>query len=107
MHRSAFLASERRARSRLAQIAHALRFLRGTLSLRTVRCGKPGCRCARGEPHMALYLVQSRQGKLRQFYVPRGWEPRVREAVRNHQEMQKLIEELSEGEWKRLRERKE
>jgi len=91
----------------LAQIAHTLRFLRGTLSLRHIRCGKPNCRCARGQLHLALYLVQSHDGKPRQGYVPRGWEQRVRGAVRAHQEMQQLIEELSELEWKRLRERKE
>jgi hypothetical protein len=35
------------------------------------------------------------------------WEDRIRQAVQNHQEMQTLIEELSELEWKRLRARKE
>lgn len=107
MYRSSFSSGERRRRSRLAQIAHTLRFLRGTLSLRNVRCGKPNCRCARGQLHVSLYLVQSHDGKPRQLYVPKEWEERVREAVRNHQEMQRLIEELSEWEWKRLWERKE
>jgi hypothetical protein len=39
--------------------------------------------------------------------VPRQWEDRVRQAVKNQQEMEKLIEELADLEWKRLRERKE
>jgi hypothetical protein len=39
--------------------------------------------------------------------VPRQWEERIREAVRNQQEMERLIEELSDLEWKRLQERKE
>ena len=107
LHRFHFSAWERRRRSRLARIAHALRFLRGTLSLRNVRCGKPSCRCTRGQLHACLYLVQSHDGKPRQLYVPRQWEARVREAVQNHQEMQRLIEELSELEWKHLKERKE
>jgi len=107
LRRSHLPGLERRRRSRLAQIAHALRFLRGTLSLRNVRCGKPNCHCASGEPHACLYLVQSQEGKVRQLYVPRQWEARVREAVGNHREMQQLIEELSELEWKRLRQRKE
>ena len=107
MHRSQFPDRERRRRSRLAQIVHAARFLRGTLSLRNVRCGKPTCRCARGEPHACLYLVRRHGGKLRQLFVPRPWEQRVRQAVENHQEMERLIEELSDLEWKRLKERKE
>jgi hypothetical protein len=98
---------ERRRRSRLAQIIHAARFLRGTLTLRSIRCGKPGCRCARGELHTCLYLVRRQGGKLRQLFVPRQWEGRIREAVKNHQEMEQLIEELSDLEWKRLKERKE
>jgi hypothetical protein len=107
LHRSHLPSFERRRRSRLVQIAHALRFLRGTLSVRRLRCGKPNCHCARGEAHTGLYLVQSQGGKARQLYVPRPWEARVREAVGNHREMQQLIEELSELEWKRLQQRKE
>jgi hypothetical protein len=41
------------------------------------------------------------------MFVPRQWEDSVRQAVENQQEMEKLIEELSDLEWKRLRERKE
>jgi Family of unknown function (DUF6788) len=105
--RSSFSDAERRRRSRLAQIAPTQRFLRGTLSARRGRCGKPHCRCARGELHASLYLVQSQQGKLRQICVPKAWEERIRQAVQNHQELQTLIEELSQREWQRLRERKE
>lgn len=107
MHRSSLPAYERRRRSRLAQLAHQHRFLRGTLSLRSRRCGKPNCRCARGQLHVSLYVVQSHDGKLRQVCIPKAWEERVREAIRNHQELQRLVEEISELEWKRLRERKE
>jgi hypothetical protein len=107
VHRSQFSPRERKQRSRLTQVIHSSRFLRGTLTLRSVRCGKPNCRCARGEPHACLYLVRRQGGKLRQMFVPKEWEDRVRQAVENHQEMEKLIEELSDLEWQRLRERKE
>ena len=107
MTRSSFSDSERRRRSRLAQIAHTQRFLRGTLSARRGRCGKPNCHCARGELHASWYLVQRQGGKLCQLCVPRAWEARLRQAVQNHREMQSLIEELSQQEWQRFRERKE
>ena len=81
--------------------------LPGSLCQTQRRCGKPNCHCARGELHTSLYLVQSHQGKLRQICVPKAWEERIRQAVQNHQQMQTLIEELSEREWQRLRERKE
>jgi hypothetical protein len=53
-----------------------------------------------------LYLVQSQAGKLRQICVPKGWQQRVRQAVNDYRLMQKLIEEVSELEWKRLQEKK-
>ena len=104
-HRSKLSASERRFRSRIAQLSSSHRFLRGTLSERSRSCGKPNCRCARGELHKSLYLVQSHEGKLRQVCIPKAWELRVRQAVTSYQEMQRLIEEVSELEWDRLRER--
>ena len=107
MQRTELSEREGRRRSRLAQIVHQARFLRGTLSVRSVRCGKPACRCAHGEPHACLYLVRRKGGKLHQLFVPRQWEGRIREAVRNQQEMERLIEELSDLEWKRLQQRKE
>ena len=107
MHRSSLSPSERQRRSRLTQLIQGHPFLRGTLSVRRRPCGKPNCRCARGELHVSLYVVQSHDGKPRQVYVPQDWEERIRRAVENHQEIQSLIEELSEREWKRLRERKD
>jgi hypothetical protein len=103
MHRSELSASERRFRSRLTQLVHDHWLLRGTLSVRPRKCGKPNCRCAHGELHSSLYLVQSHDGKLRQVCIPDAWEDRVRQAVNDYQEMRRLIEEISELEWKRLR----
>jgi len=80
--------------------------LRGSLSERAGKCGKPTCHCARGQLHSSLYLVQSHQGKLRQICVPQAWQARVRQAVLDYRKMQELIEEISELEWKRLRERR-
>jgi hypothetical protein len=105
--RSSLPAAERSSRSRLTQIASSQRFLRGTLAPRLRRCGKPNCRCARGELHSSLYLVQSHGGKPRQLFVPKEWEERVRQGVRGYQEIQQLLEELSETEWQRLLDRKE
>lgn len=100
-------AVERSRRSRLAQLVHQRRFLRGTPSVRSRQCGKPNCRCARGQPHLSLYLVQSHSGKPRQLFVPKSWEDRIRAAVEDYQQMQRLIEEISEMEWRRLMKRKE
>lgn len=100
-------AQERRFRSRLAQLAHQTWLIRGSLNERKQKCGKPNCRCAKGELHPCLYLVQSHEGKVRQIFVPKHWEARIRQAVTDYQEMQRLIEEISELEWDRLRARKD
>jgi hypothetical protein len=106
LNRAKLSAAERGFRSRIAQLASGQWFLRGTLSERAGKCGKPNCRCAQGETHQSLYLVQSQAGKPRQICVPKAWQQRVRQAVNDYREMQRLIEEVSELEWKRLRERK-
>ncbi len=107
MRRLELSLQERRFRSRLAQLAHQTWLLRGTLNERRQKCGKPNCRCARGDLHPCLYLVQSHQGKIRQTFVPRHWEARVRQAVTDYQEMQRLIDEISDLEWERLRTRED
>jgi hypothetical protein len=107
MNRSDLSATERRFRSRLAQLAHDHWVLRGTLSVRNRTCGKPNCHCTKGELHASLYLVQSHQGKQRQICIPQRWVDRVRRAVNDYQELQHLLEEVSELEWKRLREKGE
>jgi hypothetical protein len=106
MHRGKLPEPVRRRRSRAAQIVSSYPLLRGSLSVRKIRCGKPNCKCAQGEPHLSLYLVQSQKGKQRQLYVPKELEGRVRQAVGNYQELQALVEELSELEWNQLKKEK-
>ena len=107
MKRAAIPEPSRRRRSRIAQIATGQRLVRGTLSLRNNTCGKSGCRCASGQTHLSLYLVQSQNGKLRQLYIPKHLEDRVRKAVSDYQELERLVEELSEQEWKLLKQRED
>jgi len=106
LSRTELSATERGLRSRLAQIASCERFLRGTLSERSSKCGKPNCRCADGAGHASLYLVQSQAGKVRQLCIPKTLQDPVRQAVGEFQEMQRLLHEVSELEWKRFLARK-
>jgi hypothetical protein len=104
--RAALSSAERDFRSRIAQLISSRWFLRGTLSERSSKCGKPTCHCAKGELHRSLYLVQSHGGKPRQICIPQSWQLRIRQAVEDYQQIQQLMEEVSELEWKRLKERK-
>jgi hypothetical protein len=67
---------------------------------------EPSQSAAAGAARLAA-IVQSQNGKPRQLYVPKEWEDRVRRAVTDYQELQNLVEEISELEWKCLEERKE
>jgi hypothetical protein len=46
--------------------------LPGVVCAQWVRCGKPGCRCARGQWHLAYYRFWREQGKLHKCYVRRA-----------------------------------
>jgi hypothetical protein len=102
LNRAELSGEERSLRSRIAQLTSGVRFLRGTLSDRSSKCGKANCHCASGEPHGSVYLVDRRAGKIRQTCVPKPSQDMVRQAVAEYQEIQRLINEVSEMEWKRL-----
>jgi hypothetical protein len=82
------------------------RMIRGTVVTQRRRCGKPNCHCADGAHHPSLYLVQSQAGKVRQLCIPKALQHPVREAVGEFQELQRLLHEVSELEWKRFLARK-
>ena len=46
--------------------------LPGVVCVQRVRCGKPRCRCARGQPHVAFYRFWREGGRLRKSYVKRS-----------------------------------
>ena len=96
---------ERDCRGKLAQLLHDCGFIRGSLTVRERTCGKPNCRCARGEKHVSLYLVVCEAGKYRQVFIPKPLEQAVRLWVENHQKAKDLFEEISRIHHERVRNR--
>jgi hypothetical protein len=88
-------AQERAFRSRLAKLVHDEPLLHGTLNPRSVTCGNPRCRCARGERHTALYLVFRREGRLHQVFIPASLEARVRQWVATDHAVRSLLDDVS------------
>jgi hypothetical protein len=71
---------ERDRRRILAKLPPLEEVLRGSVIVRRLRCGKPGCHCAQGEGHRATYLsVTHAGGRTEQISLPRAL---VRQAVR-------------------------
>ena len=92
--RTAMSAQERALRARIAQTAHGAGVLHGTLSERNQLCGKPNCRCTRGERHRTLILTVRSEGKEEQIYIPRHLEATVRRWVEQDHELRDLIGKL-------------
>jgi hypothetical protein len=82
-------------------------FMRGTLSVREKVCGKSTCKCAQGVRHKALYLMASKNGSQQQLYVPRSHEAKVRKWLEQYEQVERLLEEISDLHWKKIRHRGE
>jgi hypothetical protein len=104
--RTGMPAPERQVRSRLVQLLSRQGIIRGSLLVRRRVCGKPGCKCARGQKHESLYLVIADKGRTRQLYVPKDFEPLVRRWVEDYHQARELMEEISRIYWDKVRERK-
>ena len=94
--KSAMSIQERNKRSRLSKLIGGRGMLRGTLSTRAITCGKSTCKCTRGEKHMYLYLIVSDEGKPTQILIPRAREEEVKRWVWYYQQVQALLEEISD-----------
>ena len=85
-----------RRRALAARLGGAEQVLSGSLTEQTRRCGKAGCRCAGGEPHgpYAFFAPKTAaRGRLR--YVPASLAGVVRRYLRNGEEIEQLVAEIS------------
>jgi hypothetical protein len=94
--RSARPAPERNARSRLAQLITQQPFLRGSLVERSRSCGKPTCRCQRGQLHRSLYLAVRHKDQRALLYIPRALEPTVRLWIANGRRLAQQLGTLNQ-----------
>ncbi len=66
--------------------------LAGSLVKQYVICGKPGCRCQRGQKHGPLYyLYWKEQGRSRSLYVPREKVVEIRRQIQSYRRIQKEL----------------
>ena len=106
-HRSHRPAPERHARSRLAQLITEQPFLRGSLVERARSCGKPTCRCQKGQLHRSLYLATRHQGRRALLYIPRALEETARLGVRNGRSLSQQFQALHQLQLDQLLQRKQ
>jgi len=70
--------------------------LRGSVLVRSLRCGKPRCHCAEGERHRATYLsVTLAGGRTEQISLPAALVPVAERGVAHYHAWWTAIEQLS------------
>ncbi len=87
---------QRHARSRAVQHIAENPLLRGSLVSMARTCGKAGCHCQQGEKHVSLYLSVRLNNRRRMIYVPPAMENAVRGWVENAQEVDHLLDFISQ-----------
>jgi len=64
--------------------------IKGTAYELKRRCGKPGCKCARGELHRRMVVSASEEGTTHLRVIPRGYLAEVQEKVGRYQELRRI-----------------
>lgn len=91
--KKALLLRRRRATQQLPPFDE---IVRGSLLERSIRCGKPTCRCAKGEGHHTFYLTVSfARGRTEQVTIPPLLVPKIRRWLANYQDLWRALEEIS------------
>ena len=90
----ALLVRRRRAARRLPLVEE---ILRGSIYVRSIRCGKQGCHCATEEGHRTTYLsVTLRGGRTEQISLPAPLVPLAKRWVANYARLWEVVEAVSE-----------
>ena len=87
---------ERHARSQAVQRVADQALLRGSLVRMERTCGKKNCRCQQGQKHAALCLAIRLDDQRKMIYIPRALEDTVRRWVETGQEVDGLLDAISQ-----------
>jgi hypothetical protein len=63
--------------------------VKGTVYELKRKCGKPGCKCDRGELHARMVVSASERGKTRLRAIPRGFLVDAQQRVSRYQELRR------------------
>ena len=85
-----------RRRAAAGQLGDVEQVMAGTLTEQGRRCGRPGCRCERGQPHGPYaYFTPRPAGRGRARYVPAALAGVVRRYLRRGTEVEAVLAEIS------------
>jgi len=86
---------ESRRGALLKRLAEVGPLVQGSYCTVKVKCGKPGCRCSRGEPHQACVLTRKVRGKTVTTHIPRDLRSEVEAWARQYRQIMKLVKDIS------------
>ena len=84
-----------RRRALAARLGDVEQVLSGSLTEQARRCGKPGCRCAGGEPHGPYAFFAPKTAARPAQVRPGALTGVVRRYLRNGEEIEQLLAEIS------------
>jgi hypothetical protein len=85
-----------RRRALAARLGDVQQMLTGSLTEQSRRCGRPGCRCADGDPHGPYaYFTPRPHGRGRARYVPAALAGAVRRYLQRGAEVEAVLAEIS------------
>jgi hypothetical protein len=64
--------------------------IKGTVYELRRRCGKLGCKCAKGQLHARMVVSASEKGKTRLRVIPSGFLVEVQQKVRRYQDLRRI-----------------
>ncbi len=76
--------------------------IKGSVYELKTKCGKPGCKCAKGELHHRMVISASEKGKTKLRAIPHGFLVEVQTKVRRYQELRRVRVRLIEAHKKML-----
>lgn len=86
---------ERKRDAVFLKMPHTVKIIKGTLVEVKRVCGKPNCKCKKGDKHICLCLSQYIDGKSKMSYIPKVIEKEVREYVQNYKKIIQCVNELT------------
>ncbi len=101
-HRNALTEKERRASSKAAKLIHDSQFVIGSMVEVARVCGKPNCKCARGNKHKSWCLAVRDQGKRKMIHIPHELEKEVFKWVTTYRELRQQMETISQSNVERI-----
>ena len=79
------------------------KFLRGNPVIMKRVCGNKNCKCIKeGKKHTSLYISKNKAGTRKMIYIPKRLEEEIRGKLEAYQKIKKLVERISEMNYKGL-----